>query len=298
MNEVLQKLVKKELCPNDVWRLSYAVKSILRHQISKLPRGQVSKMDRRYPTDPVSMRAFLEAFFARHYLQVQNSLIQYMISDSFLNIVRGGSLRLLDIGSGPAVASLAVTDMLGCIVEYLKGLGEFPKGGAVNVTYVINDTSWMCLGTGQSMLENYFLIGRRPGARIIHKHTIRIQRPFPENLNQIRRIAHNFGRFDMAIFSYVVVPLDQESGLDNLVTGLMDTELLCDREGRMVILQDRFNASRMRRIGRKLGVSVQKEKSLQQLYPRSATWPTYVYSYYSSVFPPRLSRSLGQCVVA
>jgi hypothetical protein len=62
MNGTLQNLVYKSLCPDGIWQLSDAVKSVLRCQISRLPKSSVSETDTRYPTTPASMRAFLDVF--------------------------------------------------------------------------------------------------------------------------------------------------------------------------------------------------------------------------------------------
>ncbi|GAG15183.1 unnamed protein product, partial [marine sediment metagenome] len=152
MNETLQNLIREELCQNEMWQLSDVMKSALIHQICRLPKNEVSEIETRYPQSPAEMRAFLVKFFTRHYFQTQNSLIDYMTSQDFLDIVRFGHLRILDVGSGPAVASLAITDMLACILEYLNYIEEWPKDKTVKMTYVLNDTSGICLGTGQCML--------------------------------------------------------------------------------------------------------------------------------------------------
>ena len=286
MNETLQNLVREKLCPEGVWELSDAMKSVLSYHISRLPKKQVTETDTRYPVCAASMLAFLEVFFARHYFQIQNSLISYMLSREFLDILISGVVRFLDIGSGPAVASLAVTDILACILEYFRDLGVMPRDNAVKILYVLNDTSGICLGTGISMLKNYFRVGGKRGSGAIRNQIITIQRAFPDNINQLRRIARNFGIYNIATLSYVVVPLSEDSGLHNLVNGLLKVEELCDPAGRILILQDKFNVSLMRRISKAVGASNQKEELTQQLYPNRNANETYSYSYYSCLYSP------------
>ncbi len=120
MNITLKDQLLQEFRPNGIWQLSDITKSILRRQISHLPQSRVTEDETRYPESPEAMKAFLIKFFARHYLQTQNSLIEYFTSQDFHNIIRLGHLRILDIGSGPAVASLAITDMLASLVKHLK----------------------------------------------------------------------------------------------------------------------------------------------------------------------------------
>ena len=84
------------------------------------------------------MRAFLNKFFARHYFQVQDSLVDYMTSEDFHALLDTQELRILDIGSGPAVASLAISDMVACILDNLRQTNQQVKGRKVRISYVLN----------------------------------------------------------------------------------------------------------------------------------------------------------------
>ena len=148
MNSTLQELIGEELCPNGIWQLTEVMKSVLLHEILRLPEGKVSETGTRYPQSPAEMRTFLVKFFTRHYFQVQNSLLRFILSEDFADIVSSGRLRILDVGSGPAVASLAITDLLSYMLDQHVELTEWPKGKAVKLTYVLNDVSSTCLGTG------------------------------------------------------------------------------------------------------------------------------------------------------
>lgn len=284
MNRTLQNFVLKELCPDGIWQLTDIIKSLLRYQISHLPKSKVSEDETRYPQSPAGMRAFLVKFFTRHYLQTQNSLVDYMTSQDFFDIIRSGHLRILDIGSGPGVSSLAITDMLAYIMEHLRE--EWSESKIIKVDYVLNDTSGICLGTGQHMLTDYFRISRRYNKGIIHGRTISIQKAFPDNMNQLRRVKFNLGTYDIVTFSYVVSPLNEDKGFKGLVRGLLNIEKLCSRNGRILILQDRFQAALVRQISRAVDISSHEEESTQQLYPKRNTNETYTYSYYRCLYAP------------
>ena len=287
MSLTLHRNVESDLCPDGIWQLTNVMKSLLKVQISQLPKAAVSESETRYPTTPAGMRAFLDVFFTRHYFQTQRSLFDYMTSNEFLSILTSGKLQILDVGCGPAVASLAITDMLVCILEHLKDIGEWPKGKTVKMTYVLNDTSGICLGTGQRMLSDYFRVSGGYRRGVIHSRTISTQKAFPGNMNQLRRTKLNLGTYDMATFSYVVVPLNEDKGFNGLVNGLLDIEKLCSHNGRILILQDRFQAALVRRISRTIGISSHKGELTQNVYSSENTNETYTYSYYYCLYRPR-----------
>jgi ribosomal protein RSM22 (predicted rRNA methylase) len=292
MSGTLQNLIYESLCPDGIWQLSDAMRSVLRYQISRLSRGVVSETDTRYPTTPASMRAFLKVFFARHFFQTQNSLIDYMTSQDFLNIVGSGHLRILDVGSGPAVASLAVTDVLVFLLEYLGCVGGWPKSKTVNITYVLNDTSSICLGTGQDMLRNYFRMRTEYTKSIIKNYVFSLHKAFPDNMGQLQRISLNFGKYDIIIFSYVISPLNEENGFNSLVRGLFNIERLCSYRGRVLILQDKFQTSLVRRMSKAIGISSEKKVLTQQVYPKRNDNETYTYVYYRCLYAPSEKRKL------
>ncbi|NIP23366.1 MAG: hypothetical protein GWN67_04550 [Phycisphaerae bacterium] len=289
---ILKNLVCKGLCPDGIWQLSDAVKSVLSYQISRLPRRDVSETDTRYPVNPTSMRAFLSVFFTRHFFQSQNSLIEYMTSQDFLNIVDSGNLRILDVGSGPAVASLAVTDMLACLLENLEYVEEWPKGKTVKITYVLNDTSNICLGTGQDMLCNYFRMRTGHTKSIMNNHMISINHAFPDNMSQLQRVRLNFGTYDIIIFSYVILPLNEENGFSGLVDGLLNIERLCSHRGRVLVLQDKFQTTLVLRMSKAIGVSSEKQVLTQQVYPKRNDNEVYTYVYNRCLYATVVKRKI------
>jgi hypothetical protein len=286
MNRTLQNLVKEELCPEGIWRLTDTVKSALIHQILRLPEREVSNLEMRYPKSPAQMRAFLIKFFTRHYFQIQNYLIDYMTSQDFLDIIKQGQLRILDIGSGPAVAPLAITEMLSCILKHLEYLGAWPKDKTIKVSYVLNDTSFVCLDTGQRMLNDYFHTRRGPAKEIIKNQIINVQKPFPDNINLLQRAGFNLAAYDMIIFSYVISPLNEILGLQKLIDGLIKAEKLCRHDGRILIVQDKYEESLMGKISRALGTSNDKLVLTQYIYPKRNDNETFTYLYYCCFYTP------------
>ena len=285
MRNNLNDSVLKELCEEGVWRISDVMKSVLQYQISRLDKRKVNEDETRYPKSQAGMRSFLKKFFTRHYLQAQSSLVDYMSSNDFIDIIKNESLTILDIGSGPAVTSLAITDMLTYIIEHLQDIGEWSKGRVVKINYIMNDTSEIYLGTGQYMIKDYFR--RKHIKEIDYSHIFSIQKGFPNNINQLRRIRNNLGIYDIVIFSYVLSPLIEDKIYSQLINGFMEIENLCNQRGRILILQDKFQKNLMQRISRSIGVSSHREESHQYIYPKRNDNDTYKYTYYSCLYKPK-----------
>jgi hypothetical protein len=298
MDRRLKNLVLKELCPDGIWQLTDVVASILRNQISHLPKNSVSENETRYPESPASMRAFLVKFFTRHYLQTQNSIVKYMTSHDFVDVISSSHLRILDIGSGPAVASLAITDMFFSILEYMTKSGGWPKGKKLKVDYVLNDTSGICLGTGQRMLADYFNNIRRYNNVIVNNCTISVRKSFPDNMNQLRRVRFNIGTYDIIVFSYVIIPMNEDKGFSKIIRGLLDIEVLCHKDGRILILQDKFREELVGKIGRSVGIQSSEQDSTQIIYPKTDANESYTYRYYQILYSPSEKRSINESSVA
>lgn len=278
--------MRRELCPNGIWQLAEVMKSVLLQEILRLPEGEVSESATRYPQGLTEMRAFLVKFFTRHYFQVQNSLLDFMTSQDFLDIVGSGHLRILDVGSGPAVASLAITDMLSCILNRHADLREWPKGKAIKLTYVLNDISGVCLETGQRMLGNYFRMRREHTGRIVKHRMVSIQKAFPENMGELQRARLYLGAYDIVVLSYVISPLNENEGFNSFVNGLLNLEKLCGHNGKILILQDKFQTALVRRMSRAIGTSSDEQVLTQRVYPRRNDNETYTYTYYCCLYAP------------
>jgi len=109
-------------------------------------------------------------------------------------------------------------------------------------------------------------------------------------MGQIRRIASNMGGYDLSVFSYIVLPLDEDNTFDNLVNELLNVKNICRSSGLLLILQDVFNAALMRRLGKAMGVTARKERLTQYIYPKINMNETYTYSYYSCLY----KKSMGK----
>lgn len=287
MNNTLQHRIKENLCPDAIWQLSRVMKSLLGYQIGGLPRKRVSENETRYPETPEGMRAFLEVFFSRHFFQVQNSLVEYLTGEDGLAVLKEGRLRILDIGSGPAVASLAITEIVAHLVRHLAATKIWTANRKIQITYVLNDIETICLGMAQIMLDGYF---QRPGEHrkwVSCARMLTSQRAFPDNINQLRRIARNIGGFDIATFSYVLTPLKEDAGLTASAKGISDVETLCSSRGRLLILQDRFRGPLIRKIAGLIGRSSRKEELTQRTTHTTNENDTHTYSYYTCLYAPQ-----------
>ena len=154
------------------------------------------------------------------------------------------------------------------------------------------------LQTGQRMLTDYVRIGGKYSGAIIHSRTISMQKAFHDNMNQLRRVKLNLGAYDIATFSYVVSPLNEDKGFNTLVNGLLNIEKLCSRNGRILILQDRFQAALVRRMSRAIGISAHKEVLTQNVYSSENTNETHTYSYYSCLYAPTRGMTVRASCVA
>lgn len=280
MHKKLYKSIIDELCPEGNWKLRCSIEKLLNAKINQLPCRDVTGEETRYPTDRASMKAFLETFFARHYFQVQKSLVEYLTSSEFYDSLTTKEFNILDIGSGPAVASLAVTEMLDCI------LGARNEAGIhkLRVNYVLNDTENICLGIGQELLRNYFR--SQSPQRISCGHVFSMEKGFPSNFGQLERVARNLGLYDLIILSYVLKPLHNDLGLKNIANALSMLQGISKPNGRIMIIQDKFSKALVGNVSRLIGQSFKKETLAQHIYSENNDNETYTYSYYTCLFAP------------
>ena len=176
--------------------------------------------------------------------------------------------------------------MVRFLVEYLQLTGKWSRSIRIKFDYILNDTSSICLGTGQSMLRNYFV--RRFNKALFLNNIIRIHKPFPENMNQIKRLRSNSGVYDIIIFSYVLSPLMDDKNFKGLIKGFLDVESFCDNKGRILIIQDKYQKPLIHKISQAIGISNKKEESHQYIFPQRNDNETYNYSYYSCLYTPKI----------
>lgn len=291
MNSYLYVRVKDELCPDSNWELSSVVEKILKLQMNRLPKREASDEETRYPDNQASMRAFLDKFFARHYFQIQNSMIEYMTSEEFIDLLQFGELNILDIGSGPAVSSLAITDILACV---LKNLRDTRK---IGINYFLNDTVNICLGVGKELLNAYFLLLRQDNTELFNNITLSLKEGFPTNINQLMRIEKNYGEYDIVSFSYVITPLNEQEDLGKLADSFLKIESMFNPNGRILILQDKFKEDLIRKITGSIGKKYKQEELSQYVYSSDNNNELHTYTYYSSLYSPGASSRAGLIAV-
>jgi hypothetical protein len=282
MTEIASQ-IKDELCPGGVWRLSDRVRNVLKRQINRLPNRNVPEEEAMYPSTAAGMRAFLEVFFSRHYFQIQNSLLDYIESEDFDSIFDGGEIRILDIGCGPAVGVLAVTDIIMSFLENQNSSRYRP----VRFVYVLNDTSEICLSAGQRMLNEYFDLCRANKIGAGEHRILALTNDFPDNAKQLERIETNYGTYHLIMFSYVIRPLADENGASGIANDIVRTEKLCDPRGRILIIQDQYRETLMRALGKQINASVENKELTQEVFPNRGTANNYTYSYYQCLYKPR-----------
>lgn len=271
MSNFIKKLVEEELCPEGIWKFSDSMLSIFKSAINRFPNGETTEMEERYPTTRNGMKAYLDKFFARHYFQVQDSLLDYMVSEPFLEAISTGYINILDIGSGPAVASLAIADLLGCITEVLSRVQKVDSKVAIN--FVLNDTSDICLGLGKEMLLNYFR--KIKGLYDISEDkAFFLSGRFPKTFVQFRRIAKNLKPFNIIVFSYVIVPLDEQN--IDIDSEVIDLKEICVGNGQILVVQDKYNGKLINQIGN----GAEKRSITHTVYSNQNSNDSYTYEYY------------------
>ncbi len=96
MYKDLLEEIRGKLVPDNIWTLRPVIHEILKTEIANLPSGQhLEEMERRYPSTPSGMGIFLNDFFARHFFQIQDSILQEATFDKFYNVVQKGKVTLI-----------------------------------------------------------------------------------------------------------------------------------------------------------------------------------------------------------
>jgi hypothetical protein len=107
-------IVKNKLANEEnVWILDDEIEQILEKQINQLLLSKsLSKLQYRYPQSKAELRGFFDKFFARHFFQTQNSIMQPDSFERLVKTINKGVVTIADIGSGPAVASVALLNIM------------------------------------------------------------------------------------------------------------------------------------------------------------------------------------------
>lgn len=240
----------------------------------------MSESEERYPTSLQGVRAFLNSLFARHFFQVQDSLLEFAGRQVADRLPGRDTVSFADIGSGPAVASLALIDLLDC-ARQVRRERTAPSMHPIRISFALNDVSEPCLRVGQDMLARYSRATCSSPMRIVP-----VSVPFPKSIPQLRRLAHLGAPYDQCCLSYVLAPLDEQSGLQPVCHGIRQlAEASGPTKGRIVILQDKFHESLHTQVCRGLGVSSQEAQIKQTVYDTQNQNSEHTYTFFRSVFP-------------
>jgi len=271
----LRTAIHDVLAPDNIWELQASIRSLLSTTIARLPKGDVSKQERRYPTTRAGLRAFMDGFFARHYFQGQDSLLDYFASPAFSAIVRRGAMHIADVGCGPSVASLAILNMASVASGLIDGR---PRGARpLTVNIVLNDTSEVCLDEGQELLDRY---NRCRTSFVKVGRVLPLSTPFPKSIVQLRRIARMTTPFDMCCLGYVLNPLSEQVGVGATAEGILQLAQAGNTmEGQLLLTQDKFSEDLHRQICRVLGVSAEVVDLKQRVYDSQNQNDEQTYTY-------------------
>jgi ribosomal protein RSM22 (predicted rRNA methylase) len=277
-NEALKK-VHDKICPGRIWELPAIIKNLIQSEIRMLPRKEVSEQEGRCPTTSAGMRSFLDRFFVRHYFQIQNAIVEHFLSGPAIEQMNHGRFQVLDIGSGPAVGILAVTE----IIKILTRAGKIIHT-PVQLEYTCVEPSEICRRMGLKMANRYF-------ARLHFENKNRIQVglsdisvPFPDCLDGIKQSNRNQAGFQLIVLSYVLNPLFDAYHTDEIQGGMEQLKSLLTVGGKILVVQDQFSEDRINMIASMLGVQVEEQEVTQRIYSNYTERKIQTYRYYTCRF--------------
>ena len=292
----LAAAIREIAAPNDVWTMRETPLRFLEEALRRLPKAEVSEEERRYPTTPQGMRAFMDRFFARHFFQTQDSLVEYFASPAFEAAARRGYIHVADVGSGPSVASLAVADLASTTIAATRQAGRIRIAGRVAVHVALNDTSEICLAEGRSLLKRYNQGGNEP---ISIGRVIPISTAFPDSITQFRRIARMTEPYDLCCLGYVAIPLSEQMGVQAFADGIHQlVQVGHSSGGQLLLTQDKFHEDLHRRICRHLGTSAEIVDLKQRVYDSENQNSEHTYTYCRSCSPLSKVSGLAHSAVA
>ena len=271
--------IREEIVPDDIWTLDDELEKILKRQIRLLPSlSNSSKYEYKYPEDKASLHGFLDRLFARHFFQVQNAILQQDTFERFVFAAQRRNITVADIGCGPAVASMAILNLVSNVCCKLNK--------NIHVNIILNDISAEALAVGRKMLETYakHLYGIS-GLKVLALDT-----PFPDSMIQLRRISNMLDLYDICCLPYVLDLVKEDSSYENICQCLETLTGFCKPTGFILNLQDKFRESFARRIGHLLKASVNKLSLRQRIYDSTNSCDEYSYDYFRIVFFPDQTR--------
>jgi len=264
--------IREEIVPDNIWTLDDKLEGILKRQISSLPPpSNSSEAKCTYPVDEPSLRSFLDRLFARHLFQIQNAILQQDTFERLVSAIQGRNITVADIGCGPAVASIAVLNIVSNVCCKINK--------SIYVNIILNDICTEALAVGRKMLETYvkYLHGIS-GLKILSLDT-----PFPNSTVQLRRISRMLDLYDICFLPYVLDHVKEDHSYENICQQLEMLGGFCKSTGFIMNLQDKFRESIARRIGHLLKVPVNKLSLRQKVYDSTNSCDEYSYDYLRTV---------------
>jgi len=271
---VRNKLVNEE----NVWILDDEIEQILQKQINLLPLSKsLSKLQYRYPQSKAELRGFYDKFFARHFFQAQNSIMQPDSFERLMKAINKGVITIADIGSGPAVASVALLNIISHICNEINR--------SVSVNIVLNDVESELLFEAEKVIDTY----SKKLKRVYIATVLKIDNPFPKSMIQLKRISRMLGRYDFAFMSYVLLPLKEESTYSQLNEKLTEFFDCLSNFGVGIINQDKFRENLSRRIGSLMESTIRKMSLCQRIYDSNNSYDQYSYEYFRVIILPKVA---------
>jgi len=191
------------------------------------------------------------------------------------------ALHLLDVGCGPATASLAVTDLLNSLLVIPELVTPWN-----DLFYTFNDTSEAGLLAGVTLLGNFrrrSLLTRNPRAALRIHDPETIVAAFPESAERISIPRHRpeAPRDSMLIMSYVVGPLVEKEGVHSIARGIRKIVMSDERRTMgLMLIEDQFHEKQLRSLARELELRVEERTLSLKTYWAENHHEIYTYRYY------------------
>lgn len=262
------------------WEFNLTFRKLLKQVISSLPKSKnISIQETRYPKSPEGMRAFLDKFFARHFFQIQDSLLDVNSLTNLITAIRSKRLTIADIGCGPGIGTLAVLDFIQHLQTRYNILPD--SENPLSLSIILNDSSTICLEYAQMMIEA-FLPKLNYSVKI--KKTNYLKDPFPESIYELRRFVCRYGMFNLGILSYVLTPLKEQMTYSKLCAAIDKfIRLFYPLNCSCLIIQDKFRKPLLKKISRLLNSSSEKCQPAQMVYDPSNSNASQTYTYFRSI---------------
>lgn len=285
INEIWGEIHAK-ICPSGIWVLPPVVENLVKNEIRMLPQGDVSEQESRCPTTSAGMRSFLDRFFVRHYFQIQNAITKNISSEEQINC---GRFRVLDIGSGPAVGILAVTEILKNIARE-DNIIHTP----VQLEFVCIEPSEICRSTGLKMANRYFTHLHFENKNEFRVGLSDISTPFPDCLGDLKSSSQNNADFQLILFSYVLNPLFDTYRIEDIQNGFGQLKSMLAPHGKILVIQDRFSEDRVKIAASLLGAEIEEQEITQKIYSTDIERKVQTYHYYVCRFEATRTMNAGR----